>query len=191
MSGGERPSPPSCRSRSVVAGGSLSREVPGWVGAALTKPGRASTARWCGFGERDGEEYARNQRCTSLKGSPAPIWWIWAGCGAHPSGFGSAGNFWAGMWMSVWEATVKCCGVAVAMPQGQSWAPPSSSESSVNTGTVSASALPPRYQRGGLGLGPPSTDRVGTGRSRRSTPSRGEPAHMGKGGSGFEKGWRL
>jgi hypothetical protein len=27
------------------------------------------------------------------------------------------------------EATVKGCGVTVAMPQGQSWAPPSSSES--------------------------------------------------------------
>jgi len=40
--------------------------VPGRVGAALTKPGHASTARWCGFGECDGEcdeeEYARNQR---------------------------------------------------------------------------------------------------------------------------------
>ena len=44
------------------AGGSLTREVPGRVGAALTKPGRASTARWCGSGERSGEEYARNQR---------------------------------------------------------------------------------------------------------------------------------
>ena len=31
---------------------------------------------------------------------------------------------------------MKCCGVAVAMPQGQSRAPPSSSESAVNTGTV-------------------------------------------------------
>ena len=40
------------------------------------------------------------------------------------------------MWMFAREATVKCCGVAVAMPQGQSWAPPSSSESTVNTGTV-------------------------------------------------------
>ena len=37
------------------------------MGAALTKPGRASTARWCGSGERDGEEYARNRRLTSLK----------------------------------------------------------------------------------------------------------------------------
>jgi hypothetical protein len=37
--------------------------VPGRVGAALTKPRPASTARWCGFGERDEKEYARNQRC--------------------------------------------------------------------------------------------------------------------------------
>jgi hypothetical protein len=42
-----------------------------------------------------------------------------------------------------------------------------------------------------VGLGPSSTDRVETGRSRRSTPSRGEPVHMGKGGSSFEKGRRL
>jgi hypothetical protein len=46
----------------VGAEGSLIREVPGRVGAALTKPGRVSTARWCGSGERDREEYARN-RC--------------------------------------------------------------------------------------------------------------------------------
>ncbi len=45
-----------------VAGGGLIREVPDWVGAAPTKPGCASTARWRGSGERDGEEYARNQR---------------------------------------------------------------------------------------------------------------------------------
>lgn len=43
------------------AGGSLSREAPGRAGAAPTKPGRASTARWRGSGEHDGEEYARNQ----------------------------------------------------------------------------------------------------------------------------------
>jgi hypothetical protein len=34
------------------------------------------------------------------------------------------------------------------------------------------------------GLSAPTADRSGTGRSRRSTPSRGEPVHMGKGGSG-------
>jgi hypothetical protein len=44
------------------AEGSLIREVPGRVGAALTTPGRASIARWGGFGKRDEEEYARNQR---------------------------------------------------------------------------------------------------------------------------------
>jgi hypothetical protein len=36
--------------------------MPGRVGAALTTPGRARIARWCGFGKRDEEEYARNQR---------------------------------------------------------------------------------------------------------------------------------
>src|SRR4029077_4068864 len=41
---------------------------------------------------------------------------------------------------------------------------------------------------GVVGLGAPTTDRSGTGRSRRSTPSRGKPAHMGKGGSGFREG---
>jgi hypothetical protein len=38
-----------------------------------------------------------------------------------------------------------------------------------------------------VGLGSSSADRVGAGRSRRSTPSRGKPVHMGKGGSGCEK----
>jgi hypothetical protein len=52
-----------------VAEGSLIRGVPGRVGAALTKPGRVSTVRWRGFGERDGEEYARNRWC---KASLAP-----------------------------------------------------------------------------------------------------------------------
>jgi hypothetical protein len=36
------------------------------VEAAPTQPGRASTVRWRGFGQRDGEEYARNRRYTSL-----------------------------------------------------------------------------------------------------------------------------
>lgn len=62
MSGGERPSPSGRRSGSAGAEGRLIREVPGRLGAALTKPGRASTARWCGSGERDRKEYVRN-RC--------------------------------------------------------------------------------------------------------------------------------
>jgi hypothetical protein len=42
-----------------------------------------------------------------------------------------------------------------------------------------------------VGLGSSSADRIGPGRSRRSTPSRGKPVHMGKDGSGHEKGWKL
>jgi len=44
------------------AEGSLTRVVPERAGAALTKPGRFSTVRRAGSGERDGKEYARN-RC--------------------------------------------------------------------------------------------------------------------------------
>jgi hypothetical protein len=40
--------------------GSLSREVSVMVGAAPTKPGCVSTARWRGPGEHDREEYVRN-----------------------------------------------------------------------------------------------------------------------------------
>jgi len=32
------------------------------VGVALPTPGRAGTARRCGFGKRDGKEYERNRR---------------------------------------------------------------------------------------------------------------------------------
>ena len=39
------------------AGGSLSREAPVRVRAAPTKPGRVSTARWRGSGERDQKAY--------------------------------------------------------------------------------------------------------------------------------------
>jgi hypothetical protein len=119
-----------CRSRNGEAGGSRSREVPGWVGAAPTKPGRASTARWCGFGERDGVEYERNQREYVLrKVNRLKSGGYGLGAVRTCSVANGTGNFWAGLWMSVREATVTCCGVAVAMPQGQSWAPPSSSES--------------------------------------------------------------
>lgn len=59
-SGGGRPSLLSLSQQGGEAEGSRFREVPEWVGAALTKPGRASTARWCGSGERDEEEYERN-----------------------------------------------------------------------------------------------------------------------------------
>ena len=60
----------------------------------------------------------------------------------------------------------------------------------VNAGTARSCPTPCSPTRV-VGLGSSSADRSGTGRSRRSTPSRGKPVHMGKGGSGYEKGWRL
>ena len=54
-----------CRSRGCEAGGSLTGETPGRVGAALTKPCRVSTVGWRGRGERAEEVYARN-RCDHL-----------------------------------------------------------------------------------------------------------------------------
>ncbi len=57
----------------------------------------------------------------------------------------------------------------------------------MNVGTVPVltrqSGLPARIG----GVGSPLIDRTGTGRSRRSTSRPGEPATLGKGGSGNEK----
>jgi hypothetical protein len=90
----------------------------GWQ-AALTKPGRVRIAGWRGFGERDGKEHERNQReyaprkINRLKpGGYGP-----GAVRTHADGIG-VGNFRAVVWVTAREATVKCCGVAVAMPQG-------------------------------------------------------------------------
>ena len=64
LNGGERPTSLILSQQDGGAEGSLIRVVPGRAGAALTKPGRARTASWFGFGERDGEDYARNRRVT-------------------------------------------------------------------------------------------------------------------------------
>ncbi len=109
------------------------------MGAAPTKPGRASTARWCGSGERDEEEYARNQRRYVPQGLTGSNLADMGRVRCVPVG-GFGGELRGGHVDVHREATVKCCGVGVAMPQGQSWAPPSSSESTVNTGTVSVLA---------------------------------------------------
>src|SRR5438034_5388979 len=109
--------------------------MPGMVGAALTKPGRVSTVRWGGSGERDGEEYARNRRLRLLSGHRLEPG------GSGPGAvrlclFFRAGNFLVGLSAPAGEATVKCCGVAVEAA-GHSRAPPSSRDRQVNAGTVS------------------------------------------------------
>ena len=95
-SGGERPPPLILSQQGGEAEGSLSREVPGWVGAALTKPGRASTARWCGSGERDGEEYERNQRLRLLNTDRLKSGGYGPGAVRNPVGavWAGGGNFW-------------------------------------------------------------------------------------------------
>ena len=60
----------------------------------------------------------------------------------------------------------------------------------VNAGTA-RSCLTSVHPAQLVGLGSSSADRIGAGRSRRSTPSRGKPEHMGKDGSGHEKGRKL
>ena len=72
------------------------------------------------------------------------------------------------------------------MPQGPSRAPPSSSEITVNTGTVLV--LPtPAYPVQRDRLGAPTVERSRTGRSRRSTSSRGEPGTWGSAAAVIEK----
>jgi hypothetical protein len=111
----------------VEAGGSLIRVVPGRVGAALTKSGRASTARWCGSGERGGKEYARNRRCNVLQ----PLDRLepgGSGPGAVRTRRGGGGELLGWFLLAARKATGKDCGVPVAMPLGQSRAPPPPSE---------------------------------------------------------------
>jgi len=73
------------------------------------------------------------------------------------------------------EATVKVCGVVVAMPQGHSWAPPLPTGTQVNVGTsvrFPASSSPPGAADR---VGASSTDDLAVGRRGRSSPSGGKP----------------
>ncbi len=88
--------------------------------AALTKPGRPGTARRVGFGERDQTVYVRNQQERSVSVAPAQIWWIWAGMQCTTTVWWSTPK---PAWRAGGEATVKVCGVAVAMLPGHGWAP--------------------------------------------------------------------
>ena len=104
--------------------------------AALTTPGRASTVRWSGPGKQDGKAYVRNQR---LNASQETHQLEPDGSGldsnAHPHDvvvWGTRGP----VRLADREATVKVCGVAVAMLQGHSWAPTPSNGSGVNVGTI-------------------------------------------------------
>ena len=105
------------------------------VEAAPTTTGRVSTARWSGSGKQDGKVYVRNQRLNAPQEShQLESGGYGLGSSAHlrgnvrgtPRPVDVAGR----------EATVKACGVVVAMLQGHSWAPTPSSGSRVNVGTI-------------------------------------------------------
>ena len=139
-----------------------------------------------GSGKRDEEEYARNQRddvprkVNRLKpGGYGP-----GAVRTRDGGIG-AGNFWTAMWVTVQEAAVTCCGVVVAGRRDRAGL--------LLVERITVNAEPPWlclaavHPTRFVGLGSSSADRVRAGRSSRSTPSRGKPVHMGKGGSGCEK----
>jgi len=177
-SGGERPSPLILSQRDGGAEGSLSRVVPGRAGAALTKPGRAGTARRCGSGERDGEEYARN-RCET-----PPL----CGTGSNLADLGRERRAPAlhdgrGTPAAVGMSCRGGCEEGLRRTRSEAaGAEPGSSfgkRIALNTGTVPG--LPGCRASGAAGgLGTPSAERPGAGRSRRSTPSRGEPGAWGR-----------
>jgi hypothetical protein len=64
---------------------------------------------------------------------------------AHPHGEAVWGTLWSGH-VADREATVKNCGVAVAMLQGHSWAPTPSNGWRVNVGTIPSVPLPASSQ---------------------------------------------
>src|SRR3954468_1938424 len=83
------------------------------------------------------------------------------------------------------KATMKCCGVVVARPPGNSWAPIPSNGQVVNVGTTAGLSRCPTCQVG-AGWAPRqpiaagargqlSADLAGVGRSRRSSPRPGKP----------------
>ena len=102
------------------------------VEAALTKPGRTSTARWVGSGERDGKEYARNPRYYVSQMSTgfnlADMGWERCATCRVLFFIGLAGTTSGRDGRARREVMVNVHGVAMTRPQGQSGTPPPSSE---------------------------------------------------------------
>jgi len=117
--------------------------------AALTTTGRTSTVRWSGSGKQDRKAYVRNQRYKAPKVAHQ----------LQSDGYGleSSACPCFDVRITPWsvrnvdrEATVKVCGVAVAMLQEHSWVPTLSSGWRVNVGIIPAAPAPVRlWQAGG------------------------------------------
>jgi hypothetical protein len=176
------------RSGPVGAEGSLIREVRERAGAALTKPGRVSTARWGGSGEQDREEHARNR------------------CLKAPQRFTDSNLADVGRERRVRRHEVPRelpgsgearsrggCGEDLRRNRSDAAGAESGSSSieriTVNTGTVAGPpcrALPVLWS----GLGSSSADRLAAGRSCRSTPRSGKPITWGRATAGGDS-WLL
>ena len=78
---------------------------------------------------------------------------MWAGCGAHPAlvRLPAPGELPGGFIHDCQEATVKCCGLAVAMPQGQQQGSSFVERATVNMGTVPVLTLIPAAGLSGVG----------------------------------------
>jgi hypothetical protein len=75
----------------------LGQPCPGGAGEGGSSPDKAGTCQYCQMvrcGERDEEEYTRNQRYYVPEGLTGSNLADWAGCGAHPS------QLMVGMWNS-------------------------------------------------------------------------------------------
>ena len=79
------------------------------------------------------------------------------------------------------EATVKACGVVVAMVQGHNWVPIPSNGPGMNVGTVPALPVACRSRRQRVWLNAWPVDRAGMGRRTRSSPGSGKPTTWRRG----------
>ena len=157
--GGERTPPRACRSRRVEAEGSLISGDRGEGGSGPDNDGtdqhcqmiRVRLARRKGVREEPAAERSSRQTTSSKPGGSG------LGCNAHLH-VGMRGTLGLGD-VAGREATVKACGVVVAMLQGHSWAPTPSNGSRVNVGTIPT--VP----------SPASSQLVGGKTCRRSMPS--------------------
>ena len=104
------------------------------MGAALTTPGRSSTARQPRSGKQDGEVYeCRNQWWNPLK-SVGPAVNLVDGRDGSATDLPTTGR--DGLGTLVPGATVKACGVAVDRPAGEKLGTDPVNRSAVNVGTV-------------------------------------------------------
>jgi hypothetical protein len=164
--------PMTCRSRLFEAEGSLALEAQSWVGAALTKPGRAGTARRLGLGERDGEVYGKG---TSY-GTPFRV--------RTGSNLVDVGR--AAVHALVWGRLLdrfkvdrsgghgECLRRSRGEAAGEQLGADPVERSMVNVGTTVGSPSCPVSQAGQR-VCTPSVDGSMVGRSLRSSPSTGKP----------------